>query len=151
MFSTLKEYHQAIISAAWMITLSLIPQDLVRAGAILLGFLICLHTIRPRILMKTLQLRLSSLEEKLQDAVDNGIMRQSDTIFTNQFTRDIGRIRYMSFELYERTLMTSGGIFQEIKAFWEGLSLEINECLRDVDALERDLEVCFYELLPSPV
>jgi hypothetical protein len=57
----------------------------------------------------------------------------------------------MSFELYERTLMTSGGIFQEIKAFWEGLSLEINECLRDVDALERDLEVCFYELLPSPV
>jgi hypothetical protein len=74
-----------------MITLSLIPQDLVRAGAILLGFLICLHTIRPRILMKTLQLRLSSLEEKLQDAVDNGIMRQSDTIFTNQFTRDIGR------------------------------------------------------------
>jgi hypothetical protein len=57
----------------------------------------------------------------------------------------------MSFELYERTLMTSGGIFQEIKAFWEGLSLEINECLRDVDALEKDLDVCFYELLPSPV
>ena len=61
------------------------------------------------------------------------------------------RIRYMSFELYERTLMTSGGIFQEIKAVWEGLSLEIHECIRDVDALERDLEVCSSELLPSPV
>jgi len=52
------------------------------------------------------------------------------------------RIRYMTFDLYERTLMTSGGNFQEIKAVWEGLSLEINECIRDVDALERDLEVC---------
>jgi hypothetical protein len=51
------------------------------------------------------------------------------------------RIRYMIFELYERTLMTSGGIFQEIKAVLEGLSFEINECIRDVDALERDLEV----------
>ena len=51
------------------------------------------------------------------------------------------RIRYMIFELYERTLMTSGGILQEIKAVWEGLSFEINECIRDVDALERDLEV----------
>jgi len=91
MFSTLQEYHEAIISATWMITLSLIPQDLVRAGAILLGFLICLQTIRPRILMKTLQLRLSSLEEKLRDAVDSGIMRQSDTSFTNQFVRDMGR------------------------------------------------------------
>ena len=91
MFSTLQEYHQAIISAAWMIILSLIPQDLVRAGAILLGFLICLQTIRPRSLMKTLQLRLSSLEEKLQDAVDSGIMRQSDASFTDQFVRDMGR------------------------------------------------------------
>ncbi|KIK04988.1 hypothetical protein K443DRAFT_675458, partial [Laccaria amethystina LaAM-08-1] len=45
------------------------------------------------------------------------------------------------FELYERTLMTSGGIFQEIKAVSEGLSLEINVCIRDVDALERDLEI----------
>ena len=52
------------------------------------------------------------------------------------------RIRYMIYELYEKTLMTSGGIFQEIKAVWGGLSLEINECIRDVDALERDLEVC---------
>ena len=91
MFSSLQEYHQAIISAAGMIILSLIPQDLVRAGAVLLGVLVCVHAVRPRILMKTLQLRLSSLDEKLQDAVDSGIMRQSDTIFTDKFTRDIGR------------------------------------------------------------
>jgi len=51
------------------------------------------------------------------------------------------RIQYMIFELHERTLVTSGGIFQEIKAVWKGLSLEINQCIRDVDALERDLEV----------
>ena len=86
-----QEYHQAIISAGWMIILSLIPQDLVRAGAVLLGFLLCVHAMRPRTLMKILQLRLSSLEGKLQDAVDSGIMRQSDTSFINQFTRDIGR------------------------------------------------------------
>ncbi|KIK04969.1 hypothetical protein K443DRAFT_675439 [Laccaria amethystina LaAM-08-1] len=140
MFSTLQEYHQAIISAAWMIILSLIPQDLVRAGAVLLGFLICLHTIRPRNLMKRLQLRLSSLEEKLQDAVDNGIMRQSDTSFSCQHYA-LFRIQYMIFELHEMTLMMSGGIFQEIKAVWKGLSLEINKCIWDVDALERDLEV----------
>ena len=52
------------------------------------------------------------------------------------------RIRYTIFELYERTLMMSGGIFQEVKAVWEGLSLEINECIWNVVALERDLEVC---------
>ena len=59
------------------------------------------------------------------------------------------RNRCMIFELYEKTLMASGGILQEIKAIWEGLSLEINECIRDVDALERDLEVCSSEVLPS--
>ena len=91
MFSILQEYQQAIISAAWIIILSLIPQDLVRAGAVLLGFILCVHAIRPRVLMKTLQLRLTSLEEKLQDAVDSGITRQWDTIFTDQFTRNIGR------------------------------------------------------------
>ena len=91
MFSTTQEYQQAIISAAWMIILSLIPQDLVRAGAIFLGILICVNAVRPRTLMRKLQIRLLSLEEKLQDAVDNGIMRQSDTSFTNQFTRDVGR------------------------------------------------------------
>ncbi|EDR05607.1 uncharacterized protein LACBIDRAFT_329648 [Laccaria bicolor S238N-H82] len=146
---SLQEYHRAIISAAWMVILSLIPQDLVRAGAVLLGFLICVHALRPRTLMETLQLRLSSLEEKLQDAVDSGIMRQSDTIFTNKFTRDIGRIRYMTFELYERTLVASGGILQEIKAICRGLSLEINECIRDVDRLERNLEINRAKILKS--
>lgn len=146
----LQEYHQAITSAAWMIILSFIPQNLLRAGVVFLGFLICLHTIRPRTLMKTLQLRLSSLEDKLQDAVDNGIMRQSDATFMcPQYM--LLRIRYMIYELYERTLMTSGGFFQEMKAVWEGLSFKINECIRDVDALERDLEVCSSELLPFPV
>ena len=48
----------------------------------------------------------------------------------------------MMFDLYERTLLTSGGIFQEIKAVWKGLSLEITQCIRDVDSLEKDLEVC---------
>lgn len=47
----------------------------------------------------------------------------------------------MIFELHERTLMTSGNLFQEIEAVWKGLSLEINKCIWDVDALERDLEV----------
>jgi len=42
----LQEYHQAIIPAVWMIILSLIPQAV---GAILLGFLICAHVMRPRI------------------------------------------------------------------------------------------------------
>ena len=56
----------------------------------------------------------------------------------------------MIFELYEKTLMTSGGILQEIKAVWKGLSLEINDCISKVDALERDLEVCSPELLLSP-
>jgi len=38
--------------------------------------------------------------------------------------------------------LTSEGILQEIKAVWKGHSLEINACIRDVKALERDLEVC---------
>ena len=59
------------------------------------------------------------------------------------------RTRYIIFKLYQRTVMTSGGFFQEIKAVLEGLSLEINQRIRDVDALERDLEVCFPELLLS--
>jgi len=57
----------------------------------------------------------------------------------------------MIYELYERTLITSARIPQEIKAVWEGLALEINECIRDVDALERDLEVSSSEPLLSPV
>ena len=54
----------------------------------------------------------------------------------------------MTFELYEKTLKASGG--KEIKAVWQGLSLQINDCIRKVDALERDLEVCSPELLLSP-
>jgi len=76
------------------------PQDRVWSAAflffnlmithiILLGFLKGVHAMRPRIFMKTLQLRFSSLEEKMQDGVESGIMRQSDTTFTNQFTRDV--------------------------------------------------------------
>ena len=53
----------------------------------------------------------------------------------------------MTFELYERTLKASGG--KEIKAVWKGLSYEINDCIRKVDALERDLEVCSPEFLLS--
>ena len=86
----LQEYRQAIISAVWMIILSLIPQGQVWAGVVLLGFLIIVHAMRPQILIKILQLRLSSLEGNLQDAIDSGIMRQLDTSFTEQFTRDVG-------------------------------------------------------------
>jgi len=70
-------------------------------------------------------------------------MTYHDTTYLRCQQYTLFRIRYMIFELYEKTLMTSGGFFQEIKAVWEGLSLEISECIRDVDALERDLEVCF--------
>lgn len=95
MFSTLQEYHQAIASAIWMVILSIIPQDLVRLGAILLGGVICIcniiHATRPQNRMKKLQHRLQSLEGKLQDAVDSGIMSQSDTPFTAQITRNMGR------------------------------------------------------------
>ena len=43
--------------------------------------------------------------------------------------------------------MTSGGILQEIKAVCKGHSLDIMECLWDVDALERDIEVRSSKLL----
>ena len=72
-----------------MVIQSLIPQYLVQAGAILFSFLICVDARRPHFRMEMLKLRLSSLEEKLQDAVDSGIMRQSDISFTNKFTDDI--------------------------------------------------------------
>ena len=95
MFLTLQEYQQAIASGIWMVILSIIPQDLVRIGAILLGSVICvcniMHAMRPQNRMKTLQHRLQSLEEKLQDAVDSGIMCRSDTIFSAQIGRTMGR------------------------------------------------------------
>ena len=175
MFSTLQEYHQAMASATWMVLLSIIPQDLVRLGAILLGGVICIcnimHVTCPQNRMKKLQHQLQSLEGKLQDAVKSGIMCRSDTIFTAQIARNMGRweltlfhettqgswaqylfirIRYRTFELQEKTLLMSRGILQEIQAFWEGHSHDINECIWDVEALERDLEVSSSRVLHCP-
>ena len=59
------------------------------------------------------------------------------------------RIRYRTSDLYEMTLLTSGGILQEAKAAWQGHSLNIIKCLRDVDNLEVDLEVCFLKSFSS--
>lgn len=86
MFSvTLHEYRQAIISAVWMVILSIIPPDLVRIGTLLLGGVICLcnvaHAMRPQVLMEKLRLRLLILEGKLRDTVDSGIIHLSDTNF----------------------------------------------------------------------
>ena len=36
---------------------------------------------------------------------------------------------------------------QEVKAVWQGHSLNIIKCLRDVDNLEVDLEVCSFKTL----
>ena len=96
MFSvTLQEYRQAIISAVWMVILSIIPPDLVRIGALLVGGIICLcniaHAMRPQVLMEKLQLRLLTLEGKLRDTVDCGIIHQSDANFTAQVERNMGR------------------------------------------------------------
>jgi hypothetical protein len=78
-----------------MVILSIIPQDLVRTAAVLLGGLICvyniIHAVRPQTLIKNLQLRLLSLEGKLQDAIDSGIMAQADPVFTAQIERSMGR------------------------------------------------------------
>jgi len=86
MFSvTLQEYRQAIISAVWMVILSIIPPNLVRIGALLVGGVICLcnvaYAMRPQVLMEKLHLRLLTLEGKLRDTVDSGIIHQSDTNF----------------------------------------------------------------------
>ena len=45
----LREHHRDIISAVWMIILSLYPEDPAWAGVILFRFLICLQVILPRI------------------------------------------------------------------------------------------------------
>ena len=91
----LHEYHQAIASAIGMVFLSIIPQNLVRLGAILLGGVICvcniMHATRPQNRMKKLQHQLQSLEVKHQDAVNNGIMCRSDRHFTAQIGRNMGR------------------------------------------------------------
>ena len=87
--------NQAIASTTWMIILSIIPSDLVQVGDILLGSVVFLfniaRTVRPRVLMEKLQVRLLSLEGKLQTAVDEGIMAESDANSIAQFERSIGR------------------------------------------------------------
>ena len=95
MFSvTLQEYHQVIISAVWMIIMSIIPH-LVRIGALLVGGVICIcdimNAMRPQVVMKRLQLRLLILEGKLRDTVDRGIIYQSDTNFTARIETNMGR------------------------------------------------------------
>ena len=78
-----------------MVILSIIPPDLVRIGALLVGGVICLcnvaHAMRPQVLMEKLQLRLLTLEEKLRDTVDSGIIHQSDANFTARIEANMGR------------------------------------------------------------
>lgn len=78
-----------------MIILSLMPPDMVRCGAVLLGGAICFcnitHAVRPRTLMEILQMRLLSLDGKLQEALDSGILDQADGMFTTRIERDVGR------------------------------------------------------------
>jgi hypothetical protein len=169
MFSALQD-NQEIKSSVWMIILSIIPSDLVRTGALLLGGTIVIshivHAIRPRDLMYKFQMRLLHLEENrkaLKATIDNGIMAEADANLTKQIERRFrrwafdtcasqnlvdhpafsSRLRYCVFELQERTLLTSR-VLEEIKAVWRGQSFEIYECLWDVKALERELEVCWF-------
>jgi hypothetical protein len=87
--------NQAIASTTWMVILSIIPSDLVRVGAITLGSIVFLFNIaravRPRVLMQKLQVRLLSLEGKLQTAVDENIMAETDANYIAQFERSVGR------------------------------------------------------------
>ena len=91
----LQEYYHMIMSAAWMVLLSIIPQDLIRTATIVLGGLICvyniMHAARPQTLIEKLQLRVLSLDVKLQDAIDSGIMAQADPVFIAQIERSMGR------------------------------------------------------------
>lgn len=139
--------NQAIASTTWMVILSLIPSDLVRVGAILLGSVVLLFNMaravrRPRVLMEKLRVRLLPLEGKIQTAVDENIMAEADANYIAQFERSVrvGRIRYRIYELHEKTLLAHG-ILQEVKAVWRGHSSEIILCYRDVDALEREIEI----------
>ena len=78
-----------------MIILSIIPSDLVRTGALLLGGIIVIshivHAIRPRELMENLQIQLLCTEEKLKAAIDSGIMAQADANSTAQIERRFGK------------------------------------------------------------
>ena len=91
----LQEYYHMIMSAAWMVILSIIPQDLIRTAAVLLGGLIFVYNIiqaaRPQTLIKKLQFRVLSLEAQLQDTIDSGIMAQADPVFTAKIERSMGR------------------------------------------------------------
>ena len=90
-----QEYYHVIMSTAWMVIISIMPQDLVRTAAVLLGGLICvyniMHAVRPQTLMEKLRLRLLCLEGKLQDAIDSGIMALADPVFTAQIETSMGR------------------------------------------------------------
>ncbi|KIJ96406.1 hypothetical protein K443DRAFT_107338 [Laccaria amethystina LaAM-08-1] len=146
MFSALQD-NQEIKSSVWMIILSIIPSDLVRTGALLLGGTIVIshivHAIRPRDLMDKLQMRLLHAEEKrkaLKATIDSGIMVEADANFIEQIERRFRRLRYNVFALQERTLLASG-LLQEIQAVRRGQSFEIYKCLEDVKALEKELEI----------
>ena len=78
-----------------MVILSIIPSDLVRVGAILLGSVVfrfnIARAVRPRVLMEKLRVRLLSLERKLQTAVDENIMAKADANYIAQLERSVGR------------------------------------------------------------
>ena len=83
------------LSAVWMVILSIIPPDVLRIGVLLVGGVICLcnvaYAMRPQVLMEKLQFQLLTLEGKLRDTVDSGIIHHSDTNFTAQIERNMGR------------------------------------------------------------
>ena len=94
MFFTLQD-NEEIKRTTLMIILSIIPSDLIRTGALLLGGIIVIshivHTIRPRDVMEKLQMQLLCTEEKLKVAIDTGIMAQADTNSTAQIERRLGK------------------------------------------------------------
>ena len=94
MFFNLQD-NEEIKTTTWMIILSIIPSDLVRTGALLLGGIIVIshtmHAIRPRELMEKLQMQLLCTEEKLNVAIDSGILAQADANSTAQIERRLGK------------------------------------------------------------
>ena len=94
MFFTLQD-NEEIKTTTLMIILSIIPSDLVRTGALLLGSVIIIshiiHTIHPQELMEKLQIQLLCTEEKLKAAIDTGIMAQADANSTAQIERRLGK------------------------------------------------------------
>ena len=93
MFSALQD-DEGITSTTWMIILSIIPSDLVRTGALLLGGSIVIshiiHAIHPQYVMEKLQMQLLHAEEKLKalkTTIDSGIMAEADANFTEKIER----------------------------------------------------------------